>query len=107
MSCHTSSLLLLAFFLAAVWTSVVGAATCTAFEADTDYFGNDIASTSQPTAANCCNDCAATPGCILYVWTNTNGGTCYLKNAQGPASNKPGAQAAVLTRSTCANVKFD
>ncbi|OQR85289.1 hypothetical protein THRCLA_23045, partial [Thraustotheca clavata] len=39
-------------------------------------------------------------GCKLYVWNNANGGTCWLKNAQGPASSQPGAYSASIPSST-------
>ncbi|CAK4103586.1 unnamed protein product [Aphanomyces euteiches] len=41
---------------------------CSAIQSDTDYTGNDIGSTSRPSADLCCADCAANPNCRLFVW---------------------------------------
>ncbi|KAF0701204.1 Aste57867_8278 [Aphanomyces stellatus] len=72
-------------------------ATCAAIEDNTDYFGNDIGSTTRASAEECCNDCAATANCNLYVWFQ---GTCWLKSAAGPKSAQPGRRAALLERTT-------
>ncbi|KDO19052.1 hypothetical protein SPRG_15006, partial [Saprolegnia parasitica CBS 223.65] len=82
--------------LSAAYIGAAGAATCSPIQSDTDYFGNDIKSTAQTNPANCCNDCAATPGCVLYVWTSQSGGTCYHKSAASTSSNKQGAQSGFL-----------
>ncbi|KDO34350.1 hypothetical protein SPRG_01486 [Saprolegnia parasitica CBS 223.65] len=97
-----------------VTTTPPPAGSCTNLQSDLDYFGNDIKSTSRASANDCCADCAATTGCVLYVWTNTAGGTCWLKNAAGPSSSKPGAKSGFTTSpplSSCgaplANTDFD
>lgn len=46
-----------------------------------DYFGNDISSVQSDTHLNCCGHCSNTYGCNTWVWTNYNGGTCFLKKA--------------------------
>ncbi|ETW05550.1 hypothetical protein H310_03300 [Aphanomyces invadans] len=86
-------------------------ATCTPIEDNVDYFGNDIKSTSRASADACCADCDNTAGCKLFVWSNYNGGTCWLKHTQGVKSTVMGARAAKLVASpTCAapetNVDF-
>ncbi|OQS05690.1 carbohydrate-binding protein, partial [Thraustotheca clavata] len=73
---------------------------CTNYQQNVDYYGNDIKSTQRASPNDCCSDCSATPGCKLYVWNNANGGTCWLKNAQGPASSQPGAYSASIPSST-------
>ncbi|OQS03281.1 hypothetical protein THRCLA_04432 [Thraustotheca clavata] len=73
-------------------------ATCSAFENDVDYPGNDITQTYRVNAADCCQDCADTPHCTLYVWSDDNGGTCYLKDQKGDQYSYPGAKAGVYTR---------
>ncbi|OQR92440.1 hypothetical protein ACHHYP_03709 [Achlya hypogyna] len=78
-------------------------ATCYNYQSNTDYPGNDIKSTLRASASNCCGDCAATSGCKLYVWTSTNGGTCYLKSAAGAPATVNGAQSAFTTPATCYN----
>ncbi|KAH9092241.1 hypothetical protein LEN26_018572 [Aphanomyces euteiches] len=67
---------------------------CAALSDNTDYAGNDIGSTQRASAGLCCADCNATPGCKLYVWTNHNGGTCWLKSTYGKRSFALGAMAA-------------
>ncbi|CAK4586702.1 unnamed protein product [Aphanomyces euteiches] len=69
---------------------------CYALEKDTEYIGNDFANTSRASAALCCADCAATPGCELFTWKNENGGTCYLKNAKGLGSFGDGSISSIL-----------
>ncbi|KAF0686641.1 Aste57867_21565 [Aphanomyces stellatus] len=59
-----------------------------------DLGGNDITSTSQPDAGNCCADCQATSGCKAFNWFQ---GTCYLKSAEGAHSSLPGSVSGILT----------
>ncbi|RHY24957.1 hypothetical protein DYB32_008597 [Aphanomyces invadans] len=66
---------------------------CTPIEANTDYFGNDIASTSRANAGDCCADCVANPNCVVAVWYQ---GTCWLKNAKGASSSSNGAYAVTV-----------
>ncbi|CAK4595499.1 unnamed protein product, partial [Aphanomyces euteiches] len=73
-------------------------AQCQLLPDNTDYSGNDIASSSQANAADCCDDCAGTIGCKVYVWTDYNGGTCWLKDAMGPAQFKFGARSGTPVR---------
>ncbi|RHY18153.1 hypothetical protein DYB32_010425, partial [Aphanomyces invadans] len=68
---------------------------CSGIEDNTDYYGYDLASTSQASADKCCGDCEATAGCKLFVWTDYNGGTCWLKHQVGPKAFLAGAKAAV------------
>ncbi|KAF0692402.1 Aste57867_16520 [Aphanomyces stellatus] len=72
--------------------------TCQDQEFDVDYPGNDIAETLRESADLCCDDCSNTPGCTLYVFTDYNGGTCWLKSGKGDdnAVAYPGAIAAEL-----------
>ncbi|KAG9399764.1 hypothetical protein AC1031_011642 [Aphanomyces cochlioides] len=44
---------------------------------DVKFAGINITETSRASHTDCCNDCAQTLGCALYVW---NLGTCYLKS---------------------------
>ncbi|KAF0718082.1 Aste57867_1907 [Aphanomyces stellatus] len=71
--------------------------TCSAVQADTDYFGNDIGKTQRSSPDLCCADCTtANPNlnCVAFVWYN---GTCYLKNAVGVPTKSPGRQASLVT----------
>ncbi|KAF0700839.1 Aste57867_8638 [Aphanomyces stellatus] len=78
----------------AAWLKPPPPTTCSRFEDNTDYFGNDIGSTERSSAEECCADCAATDGCGLFVWTQ---GTCWLKSAAGEPSDAPGAAAGFMT----------
>ncbi|KAH9182132.1 hypothetical protein AeNC1_015892 [Aphanomyces euteiches] len=53
--------------------------------------------TNRANHADCCNDCAATPGCAAYVWTSYNDGTCFLKSKASKAQAVQGAKAALWT----------
>ncbi|CAK4089460.1 unnamed protein product [Aphanomyces euteiches] len=61
------------------------AAMCGRVETGMDYPGSDIASVRRATPAHCCDDCKATKDCKLFVWTDFEGGTCWLKSARGSA----------------------
>ncbi|KAF0700013.1 Aste57867_9448 [Aphanomyces stellatus] len=89
--------------------AVSGPETCTAIQSDTDYQGFDIASTQQPTADKCCQDCLANPACKVFVWYQ---GTCYLKSSgQGGKLTLPGRQASFVawspTTSLCPTIQAD
>ncbi|KAF0704601.1 Aste57867_7312 [Aphanomyces stellatus] len=75
--------------------------TCSSMQPNTDYFGNDISSVARSSADQCCDVCKTTAGCKLFVWYN---GICYLKTAQGAASNKVGATAGFLGN-TCSSTQ--
>ncbi|CAK4603397.1 unnamed protein product [Aphanomyces euteiches] len=77
---------------------------CSTLQTNTDYYGYDIKSTQRASADLCCDDCKNTPGCQLFVWFQ---GTCYLKNAKGAQSTKPGATAGFVNFSgpTCGAVE--
>ncbi|CAK4093297.1 unnamed protein product [Aphanomyces euteiches] len=83
---------------------------CLTATEDVDYPGNDIAQTNRANHADCCNDCAKTVGCDLYVWTPWNGGTCFLKsspNTVGGDKPYPGARSARISQgqqSQCSDV---
>ncbi|CAK4388135.1 unnamed protein product [Aphanomyces euteiches] len=70
---------------------------CSAIQSDTDYSGNDIGSTSRPSADLCCADCAANPNCRLFVWYQN---VCYLKSAIGTKTTLSGRQAGLLQTTT-------
>ncbi|RHZ02906.1 hypothetical protein DYB31_007149 [Aphanomyces astaci] len=82
--------------------------TCGTLEDNTDYAGNDLTSTKQEAAESCCADCEKTPGCQLFVWSNHNGGTCWLKHTKGAKVIVVGAKAGSLpTSTTCAPIVSD
>ncbi|CAK4684714.1 unnamed protein product [Aphanomyces euteiches] len=68
-----------------------------------DYPGNDIAQTNRANHDDCCNDCTNTPGCVVYVWTSWNGGTCFLKVKMGVPASYDGARSAQVTVPTMTN----
>ncbi|KAH9141968.1 hypothetical protein AeRB84_013910, partial [Aphanomyces euteiches] len=84
----------------------VDAAQCSTIEEDTDYYNNDIKSTQQTSADKCCDDCAKTTGCTVYVWNNYTQ-TCWLKSQPSNKATSPGARASrlVLTPATCSTVQ--
>ncbi|GMF45742.1 unnamed protein product [Phytophthora fragariaefolia] len=64
--------------------------TCT-FVSNVDYANNDVGSSPSATASGCCAICRAKTGCKVFTWTNYNGGTCWLKSAQGTSTASSGA----------------
>ncbi|KAF0688150.1 Aste57867_20213 [Aphanomyces stellatus] len=65
--------------------------TCGVQELDVDYQGNDIDSTERAYPDLCCDDCKNADGCTTYVWTDFNGGTCWLKSAKGAPAQYDGS----------------
>ncbi|KAF0683203.1 hypothetical protein As57867_024652, partial [Aphanomyces stellatus] len=61
-----------------------------------DYFGHDITSTKRANYNDCCDDCDKTPGCVVYVWTPWEDGTCFLKYKADKTRSYWGAKAAQL-----------
>ena len=57
---------------------------------DIDYPGNDVGSVLESNPVNCCSHCNEDPKCSVYSWSNSNGGTCWLKNSIATAVVKPG-----------------
>ncbi|KAF0697497.1 Aste57867_11807 [Aphanomyces stellatus] len=76
-------------------------AMCGSVQSNTDYPGNDIGSTRQADASQCCQDCSDNAQCAAYVWTAWAGGTCWLKSRVGVPVASPGAMAASTTRGQC------
>ncbi|RHY72034.1 hypothetical protein DYB34_013023 [Aphanomyces astaci] len=66
---------------------------------DVDYEGNDIKFTQRSNSDDCCDDCTKTPGCVAYVWTAWNDGTCFLKSNADKSVPKKGAKAAKVANS--------
>ncbi|KAF0688149.1 Aste57867_20212 [Aphanomyces stellatus] len=67
-----------------------------AVQGNVDYDGFDLGVTSRASASSCYADCEATAGCKLFVWTNYNAGTCWLKHTVGPKSALTGAIASSM-----------
>ncbi|KAG3156566.1 hypothetical protein C6341_g15021 [Phytophthora cactorum] len=65
------------------------AATC-GLENGVDYAGNDIGSARSSTAGGCCSICRNFGGCRAFSWTNTDGGTCWLKNRKDATVRRDG-----------------
>ncbi|RLN14893.1 hypothetical protein BBJ28_00008576 [Nothophytophthora sp. Chile5] len=63
--------------------------TC-GLETGVDYVGNDIGSVRASAPGACCSICAGFGGCRAFSWTNTNGGTCWLKNRKDGVARKDG-----------------
>ncbi|KAG9402833.1 hypothetical protein AC1031_006376 [Aphanomyces cochlioides] len=80
---------------------------CAAVVDNVDYPGNDIAQTNRVNHNDCCADCAKTPGCVVYVWTSWNDGTCFLKSKVGQPAAYEGAKAAVQNRCNAPQANTD
>lgn len=70
-------------------TPYLETATC-GLENGVDYIGNDIGSVQSSTASACCSICRNLGGCRAFSWTNTDGGTCWLKNRKDTITRKDG-----------------
>jgi len=94
-------------------TPYLEAATC-GLENGIDYLGNDIGSVRAGNANACCGICRNFNGCRAFSWTNTDGGTCWLKNRKDGVARKDGVvsgqSAANPAAPSCAmerNVNYD
>jgi hypothetical protein len=88
-----------------VRSAVVAFPTCSPIEEDVDYSGTLIGSDLAPTAEGCCSICLNFNGCKAFAWTNTNGGTCWLKSEKGDATFASGMRSAVLDSSICSPIE--
>jgi hypothetical protein len=88
-------LLLLLLVAQEVWSQ------CSTLEPNTDYWGNDVASTQWASPNECCNYCDNNPQCKACVWSSN---TCWLKNVKGTKSVVMGAQAGTML-SQCTNAR--
>ncbi|KAG7379384.1 hypothetical protein PHYPSEUDO_008676 [Phytophthora pseudosyringae] len=70
-------------------TPYLEAATC-GLENGVDYVGNDIGSVRSSSAGACCSICRNFGGCRAFSWTNTDGGTCWLKNRKDATTRRDG-----------------
>lgn len=52
-----------------------------ALQTDTDFDGNDLATTTASSPVDCCNKCAAYAGCKFFTIEHAAGGTCWLKSS--------------------------
>ncbi|KAF0699716.1 Aste57867_9730 [Aphanomyces stellatus] len=72
-------------------------AACGDVLTNTDLTGDDLASTNQVAPSLCCQDCHAMDDCHAFVWTDFNGGTCWLKRDVGDETSYDGAYAVLLS----------
>jgi hypothetical protein len=49
---------------------------CGPYQENTDYFGNDLGTFTEPTPDACCARCQADPTCMAWVWGQDQ---CYIK----------------------------
>ena len=87
-----------------VRSAVLSPSICTPIQENTDYVGNLIGQAPSTTAEGCCSICNSFAGCKAYTWTNTNGGTCWLKSGKGSTVTRSGFRSAVLGSSYCATM---
>jgi hypothetical protein len=73
-------------------------ARCSTQLTDTDFYGNDIKTVSVSLPTDCCDACAATPGCKAYTYVNYNPGSpaCYLKSSAGTPTRLVGGVSGTL-----------
>ncbi|KDO22850.1 hypothetical protein SPRG_11987 [Saprolegnia parasitica CBS 223.65] len=80
---------------------------CNTAQKDTDYWGNDLSTSSQSSHGACCSSCVNSARCTHYVW-NRYTSTCILKQGvPRPASSVPGAFASILSQPASDNDKCD
>nr|AIG55792.1 secreted protein [Achlya hypogyna] len=80
--CYLKSKVATSYWSATAVSAVRSTATCSATQANTDYYGNDmsrhpVSGDANAQATFCCGKCTATSGCAGYT---INGGFCYLKS---------------------------
>ncbi|KAJ0403368.1 hypothetical protein P43SY_007119 [Pythium insidiosum] len=73
-----------------------------------DYPGNDIDNKPSGDWSGCCSMCKSVSGCKAFTWTDHNGGTCWLKSAQGAPVQKPGAVSSLVSNTNqCSPLEND
>uniref|UniRef100_A0A914CL67 GH16 domain-containing protein n=1 Tax=Acrobeloides nanus TaxID=290746 RepID=A0A914CL67_9BILA len=60
-----------------------------------DIDGDNLAS-KPGQFSDCCNFCQVTQGCVAYAWNDYQGGTCWLKSANGPIRKNNGVKIGFL-----------
>jgi hypothetical protein len=88
-----------------VRSAILVFSTCSSIEENVDYSGKLIGSELAPTAEGCCSICLNFNGCKAFVWTNSNGGTCWLKSEKGAATFASGMRSAILDSSICSPIE--
>jgi len=68
-----------------VRSAAVGNYYCASLVTGVEYSGNNIKSSSSPTADGCCLICKNTSGCKSFSWLNSTR-TCWLKSATAGSS---------------------
>jgi len=73
-------------------------AQCSTQKPDVDFYGHDLAVKYGLRPDQCCDECAATGGCVAYSFVNDNPGqtACYLKSSTAGETRKVGCVSGIV-----------
>jgi glucan 1,3-beta-glucosidase len=73
-------------------------AQCSTQKPDVDFYGHDLAVKYGLRPDQCCDECAATGGCVAYSFVNDNPGqtACYLKSSTAGETCKVGCVSGII-----------
>lgn len=78
-------------------TMTLASGAACSIQSGMDYSGTDLGSDSSSMPEGCCSICNSYSGCGAFSWNMHNGGTCWLKAANGNLYSKSGVYSAALS----------